>query len=111
MTPRTSPPQEAELFRALGDPTRLGLLARLAAGQASIAALAEGTGITRQAVTKHLRVLERAGLVEAERSGRECLYRLESGPLEQGRTFLEQFSQGWEQRADRLRALVANLPD
>ncbi|HVY44431.1 MAG TPA: metalloregulator ArsR/SmtB family transcription factor, partial [Minicystis sp.] len=66
------------MFAALGDATRLAVVARLCdGGPASIARLAEGATVTRQAVTKHLRVLEQAGLVRSERAGRETVWELE----------------------------------
>lgn len=102
---------QAEVFRALGDPTRLGILARLAQQEASISELAEGTRITRQAVTKHLRILERAGLVAPERMGRECVYRIDPRPLDHGRAFLEQFSGHWEHAFARLKAMVEQIPE
>src|SRR5258705_7923524 len=72
----------APLFAALGDRTRLALLARLSGGSPlSISRLSEGSPVTRQAITKHLRVLQSAGLVRGERSGRERLFRLAPVPL------------------------------
>ncbi|SEG62756.1 transcriptional regulator, ArsR family [Bryocella elongata] len=105
------PVQQAEIFRALGDPTRLGLLSRLTSGEASISELSEGAKMTRQAVTKHLRVLERAGLVHAERLGRECVYRIDPRPLDHGRAFFEQFSGHWERALSRLKAMVESIPE
>ena len=111
MSPDPTEARQAELFRALGDPTRLSLLGRLAQSEASISELAEGVAMTRQAVTKHLRVLERAGLVAPERMGRECVYRLDARPLDRGRAFLEQFAGHWEHAFARLKAMVEDIPD
>ena len=76
--------EPVQVFAALGDRTRLHLVDRLSDGRArSIADLTEGAAITRQAVTKHLRVLERAGVVEAERVGRESRFVLRPAPIRQ----------------------------
>jgi DNA-binding transcriptional ArsR family regulator len=101
------PPQAAPLFAALGDETRLGLVARLSSeGEASIATLTAGTGVTRQAVTKHLQVLEAAGLAHASRRGRETLWQLEPRRLDIAREYLDLISQRWDARIARL---VAHL--
>src|SRR5450432_455307 len=82
--------RHAPVFAALGDETRLMLLARLCErAPCSISQLAEGLPITRQAITKHLRVLEGAGLVLGEAAGRECLFKIEPKPLEQVRDYLD----------------------
>src|SRR5450432_696296 len=84
----------APVFAALGDETRLSLLARLCErAPCSIAKLTEGSPITRQAITKHLRVLEGAGLVRGEMAGRECLFEVEPKPLAEVRDYLELVSQ------------------
>ncbi len=89
----------APIFAALGDPTRLSLLTRLADGKArSIAALSAGTAMTRQAVTKHLRVLEKVGLVRGERVGRESRYALRPEPLSEARSYLDEVSAQWDTR-------------
>lgn len=75
------PGRSAPVFAALGDPTRLMLLARLGREERSLSALAEGAGMSRQAVTKHLDVLARAGLVHSRRRGRECRYSATPAPL------------------------------
>jgi DNA-binding transcriptional ArsR family regulator len=95
------------IFGALGDPTRLGLVARLSkGGRQSITRLTEGTPLTRQAVTKHLRVLADAGLVRGTRSGRESLYELDPSKLDVAFRFLEMISSEWDSRLDRLKKLV-----
>jgi DNA-binding transcriptional ArsR family regulator len=87
----------APVFAALGDGTRLRLIAALCSGSAlSIAQLTTGTKVTRQAVTKHLRVLADAGLVRDIKAGRERLWQLEPTQLEEARRSLERISQEWE---------------
>ena len=100
-------PDPSPLFAALGDPTRLGLIRRLSTeGALSVTALTEGTRISRQAVTKHLGVLARAGLVESERHGRERLWALAPGQIDEARRALEQISREWDDALGRLRRLV-----
>jgi len=97
----------AILFAALGDQKRLWLVSRLCSdGPASITRLATGARITRQAVTKHLRVMERAGLVRSARRGRERLWQLEQQRLEEACRYLNQISAQWDKALERLRALV-----
>lgn len=96
----------AVLFAALGDPTRLRVVARLADGPLSIAQLTAGSTITRQAVTKHLRVLERARLVHGARHGRETLWQLDRRRLEEARGYLDQISRQWDRALARLRDFV-----
>ena len=99
--------EAAPVFAALGDETRLRLLARLGDGRPlSISALAAGEPMTRQAVTRHLRVLETAGLVRGEKSGREQRWELQSARLEDAKDWLETLSRRWDERLDRLRAFV-----
>jgi len=98
---------ESILFAALGDKTRLALVARLCAGQAaSISQLTTGTRLTRQAVTKHLRVLQRAGIVHSTRSGREALFSLDPEPMQQMQDYLDRVSRQWDQALARLEAFV-----
>ena len=97
----------APVFAALGDETRLSLVATLSGGSPrSIAQLTEGCTVTRQAVTKHLRVLEGAGLVRSVRQGRESLFALEPESLQSARRALEVISQQWDQALARLKAFV-----
>jgi DNA-binding transcriptional ArsR family regulator len=97
----------AALFAALGDPTRLGLLDRLSAGEAqSIARLTVGTRLTRQAITKHLRVLEDAGVVRATRVGRESRFVLDAKALDDAKCWLDRVSRHWDAALNRLKALV-----
>jgi DNA-binding transcriptional ArsR family regulator len=97
----------APLFAALGDETRLFIVARLSAGQPmSIVRLAAGTGVTRQAVTKHLRVLSSAGLVRDHRAGRERVWELEPEPLLEAQRSLARISAQWDEALARLKTLV-----
>ena len=96
----------ATLFAALGDDNRLRLLARLATGPVSISRLAEGSGITRQGVTKHLRVLARAGLVRGRRRGKESLWQLERKRLDEARRSLDLISQQWDVALGKLKLYV-----
>jgi len=95
------------LFAALGDKTRLLLVSRLCEeGPMSITDLTQGARVTRQAVTKHLRVLEDAGLARCSRQGREQLWQLEIEPIENARHSLERISRRWDEALGRLKALV-----
>jgi DNA-binding transcriptional ArsR family regulator len=97
----------APVFAALGDPTRLSLIAKLARGvPCSISALTLDTKLTRQAVTKHLRVLERARLVRSRREGRESRFALNPEPLDAARRYLALVSRQWDDALDRLRDFV-----
>jgi DNA-binding transcriptional ArsR family regulator len=104
---RLQQPQQAVLFRALGDDTRLALVAALVSGKrASIAELASGSRLTRQAITKHLRVLERAGVVHSVRSGRESQFVLDPRPLHAMQHYLDRVSRQWDQALARLKSFV-----
>ena len=97
----------AVVFAALGDPTRLSLVGRLSTGvPLSIARLTEGSALTRQAVTKHLRVLESSGVVGKQRSGRESLYQLRPDAIVDMRAYLDGISQQWDAALARLKAFV-----
>jgi len=97
----------AAIFAALGDETRLALITALTAGTPrSIAQLTGGTRMTRQAITKHLRVLEEAGLVHSEPSGRENLFGFDPAPLQELQDYLTRVSAQWDQVLARLKALV-----
>lgn len=99
--------EAAPVFAALGDETRLRIVARLCrGGPASISRLTESAEVSRQAVTKHLRALEDAGLVRSDRAGRECIWELQTRRLEQVRRYLDQISQQWDGTLQRLRAFV-----
>jgi DNA-binding transcriptional ArsR family regulator len=103
-------PAVADIFFALGDRTRLAVLARLSAGALSATALSDGASVTRQAIVKHLQVLEGAGLITHEKRGREVLYEVEARRLEEARAFLEMISAGWDRAIDRLRKIVEKQP-
>lgn len=97
----------APIFAALGDPTRLALVSTLSDGQKrSIATLSSGSALTRQAVTKHLRVLEEAGLVQSSRSGRESLYSFRPERIGEARAYLDAVSRQWDDALSRLRTMV-----
>ena len=99
--------RSAPLFAALGDPTRLHVVARLAAeGPLSITRLADGARVTRQAVTKHLAVLASAGVVRDSRHGRERVWELAPRRLEDARRTLEAVSARWDHALERLKELV-----
>jgi DNA-binding transcriptional ArsR family regulator len=99
------------VFAALADETRLMLLAKLGDGSLlSIARLTEGTTLTRQAVTKHLVVLQAAGLVRGVRQGRERRFQLEPRPLDHARRALERISRQWDAALARLKAFVEERP-
>jgi DNA-binding transcriptional ArsR family regulator len=97
----------APVFAALGDETRLRLVARLCAdGPQSIGRLTVGSDVTRQAVTKHLHVLENAGLVRGSRLGRKRVWELEPRQLQEARRYLDLISRQWDDVLDRLQATV-----
>jgi DNA-binding transcriptional ArsR family regulator len=97
----------APVFAALGDETRLTLLARLSDGRPhSISQLSQGSRLTRQAITKHLRVLEGAGVVHSARSGRESRFELDPRPIADLREYLDLVSEQWDQALLRLKAFV-----
>ncbi|MFL5394230.1 MAG: ArsR/SmtB family transcription factor [Myxococcales bacterium] len=97
----------ADVFFALGDATRLAVVKRLSAGGAlSATTLSDGAKVTRQAIVKHLQVLEGAGLVSHAKRGREVLYALEASRLEEARGFLDGVSAGWDRAIERLRRAV-----
>lgn len=101
----------APVFFALGDRTRLALVSKLADGTAlSISELAEGGAITRQAITRHLRVLERAGVVRSIRRGRENLHQLDPAALEEARRALAEISRHWDDALERLRVFLESDP-
>jgi DNA-binding transcriptional ArsR family regulator len=95
------------VFAALGDATRLLLIARLCEGGTySIAQLTQGSRLTRQAITKHLRVLEDAGIVHSVRKGRESLFEFDPTPMDEMRAYLDRVSADWDQALGRLKAFV-----
>jgi DNA-binding transcriptional ArsR family regulator len=96
-------------FFALADPTRRAILARLASGEASVAELAEPFDMTQPAVSKHLRVLERAGLIVRGRDAQRRPSRLEAKPLEDAVEWLENYRRFWEGRFQKLDALLDEM--
>jgi DNA-binding transcriptional ArsR family regulator len=107
----SEPGGSAHIFAALGDETRLRLVARLCdGGPLSIARLTAGSNITRQAITKHLRVMEGAGLVRGTRHGRESVWQLDRRRLEEARRCLDMISAQWDGALLRLRRFVEDSP-
>ena len=100
-------PEVAHLFAALGDETRLRMVSRLCRdGPLSITKLASGSLISRQAITKHLRMMRAAGLVQSTRSGREIIWRMDEERVEEARRYLDLISREWDEALQRLRTLV-----
>ncbi|MFB2533535.1 ArsR/SmtB family transcription factor [Paracoccus sp. p3-h83] len=99
----------ARVFSALGDPTRVGLLMKiLPAGALSATALAEGQSITRQAVVKHLQVLESADIVAHKRRGREVIYEINREKFSDAQNFINLVSDGWDEAFMKLKSVVEN---
>ena len=97
----------ASLFAALGDETRLSLVSKLSSGPPqSISRLAEGSALTRQAITRHLRVLEDVGVVQQERVGRESRFAFRPEPLKEVRSYLDYVSSQWDDALARLKYFV-----
>ncbi len=97
----------AAVFAALGDATRLSLIGKLCNGKPqSISRLADGSALTRQAITKHLRILEGAGVVRSARIGRESVFELRPQPLNELRSYLDRVSGQWEHVLARLKSFV-----
>ena len=97
----------APVFAALGDETRLSIVAKLSAGQPrSISQLTDGSRLTRQAITKHLRVLEKAALVHSVRAGRESLFAFDPKPIEECKRYLDLVSEQWDVTLSRLKTFV-----
>ncbi len=96
-------------FSALADPTRRQILARLADGELSVTQLAEPFDMTMPAVTKHLKVLEHAGLIERGRKAQWRPARLQAAPLREAADWVEQYRQNWEESFDRLDAYLKTI--
>jgi DNA-binding transcriptional ArsR family regulator len=108
---RTAPPADVRVFAALGDGTRLLLIDKLSLGPpCSISELTGDFDLTRQAVTKHLRVLESAGLIRSEREGREIRFEFAPASLDAAKKHLELVSTQWEQALARLKSFVEKDP-
>ena len=99
----------SDTFSALADPTRRAILARLALGETSVTELAEPFEMSMPAVSKHLRVLEKAGLVERSRHAQYRPVKLRAEPLRQAWGWIEQYRQFWEESFDRLDAYLKRL--
>ena len=104
-----SPDRLSSTFSALADPTRRAILARLASGEASVTELAEPFAMSLPAISKHLKVLERAGLVARSREAQWRPCRLKVGPLKGAADWLDQYSRFWEQSFDRLEDYLKEL--
>lgn len=94
------------VFQALSDPTRRGILERLAAGETNVGTLAEPFDISQPAVSKHLRVLERAGLIRRERRGREHRIRIDPEPIAAAGTWIARYAEYWRQQFDAVDAYL-----
>lgn len=104
-----SPDRLDATFAALADPTRRAILAKLASGEASVMELAKPFRMSQPAISKHLRVLERAGLISRGRDAQRRPRRLEAKPLAEANGWLERYRQFWEQNFQRLDALLDEL--
>ena len=96
-------------FQALADPTRRAILARLATGEASVSELAEPFAMSQPAISKHLKVLERAGLIVRGRDAQRRPARIEAKPLHEANMWIERYRQLWEANYARLDGLLAEL--
>ena len=103
--------QLSETFAALADPTRRAILSRLAAGEASVTELAEPFEMSMPAVSKHLKVLEKAGLIARGREAQWRPRRLEAGPLKEVADWVEHYRSFWEQSFDRLDEYLRELKE
>ena len=103
------PDRLSATFAALADPTRRAILARLALGETTVAELAEPFDISPPAVTKHLKVLQRAGLITQGRQAQWRPCKLEAAPLREVADFVEHYRQFWEQSFDRLENYLQTL--
>jgi DNA-binding transcriptional ArsR family regulator len=99
--------EAAPVFAALGATTRLKVVSKLCKdGPTSTAGLSAGTGVTRQAITKHLDTLQAAGVVRSNRSGRERIWEIETARLQRARRCLDEIGEQWDAALTRLRAFV-----
>jgi DNA-binding transcriptional ArsR family regulator len=106
-----SPDALNETFAALADPTRRAILARLASGEASVTELAEPFEMSMPAVSKHLKVLERAGLISRGREAQWRPCRLDAGPLKDVASWVERYRRFWEQSFDQLEDYLRELQE
>ena len=104
---RTRSKAPAQVFAALGSVTRLALVSRLSDGKEhSITELSDGLDLTRQAITKHLQVLQHAGIVNSQRVGRESRFTIRPGAIKRAKNYLTRVSDQWDKAIARLRAAV-----
>jgi DNA-binding transcriptional ArsR family regulator len=101
----------SDVFGALADPTRRAILARLTDGDATVAELAAPFAVSQPAISRHLKVLEHAGLISRTRRATARLSHLEARPLREATVWLARYRQFWEESYDRLNALLASLGD
>ena len=106
-----APDQLSAVFGALADPTRRALLARLTEGDATVAELAAPFEVSQPAISRHLKVLEQAGLISRSRRATARLSHLRAGPLREATAWLAGYREYWEAGYDRLDALLADLQD
>jgi len=105
-----SPPTTLDAtFAALADPTRRAILARLASGEASVAELAAPFSMSQPAISKHLKVLERAGLISWSKDAQRRPRKLEAAPLAEATGWLDNYRRYWEENFERLDALLAEM--
>jgi DNA-binding transcriptional ArsR family regulator len=104
-----SPERLDATFSALADPTRRAILARLAKGDASVLELAEPFKMSQPAISKHLKVLERAGLISRGRDAQRRPCRIEAAPLRDANAYLERYREIWEARFDRVDELLIEM--
>jgi DNA-binding transcriptional ArsR family regulator len=107
--PGNAPASLDATFAALADPTRRAILARLATGEASVAELAAPFAMSQPAISKHLRVLERAGLISQTKDAQRRPRKLEAKPLAEATQYLENYRRHWEANFQRLDALLAEM--
>ena len=101
--------QLTAVFGALADPTRRAILARLTAGDATVTELAAPFSVSQPAISRHLKVLEEAGLISRRRQATARLSHLEAEPLQEAIAWLARYQEFWDERYDRLDALLAEL--
>jgi DNA-binding transcriptional ArsR family regulator len=104
-----TPQQLDATFLALADPTRRAILARLMTGEASVTELAEPFSISQPAVSKHLKILERAGLVSRSAAGTRRPVKIEAAPMKDAADWIEKYRKFWEASFTRLDALLSVL--
>jgi DNA-binding transcriptional ArsR family regulator len=109
MYSQTTPDSLSAIFGALADPTRRAILDRLSTGVRSVTELAEPFQMSQPSISKHLKVLEKAGLVVRGRDAQWRPRALETAPLEEANAYLEKFRKLWEERLDRLELYLKNL--